>query len=238
MKYVERKALAESKLKKAIRFSRLKRNQGARRIVPSAYSADPDEKSLGLFVSGLKQSKWHNRPNDRVFYPSLEAIAIERDAHTFFDRVRTKENAISKLQETINWIVVNGKLPGYTIKDEIERTHRVRLNNLISIKAGKLQGVWYPEYDQMMADIGYVGFFGTEIHGQIASSEVDDLFRFYKKNGRVPSQLSEDAEERKLYRKLVRYRQIKQGKTPMQWNPEIDAMIKAKKIKNFFEVQK
>jgi hypothetical protein len=36
----------------------------------------------------------------------------------------------------------------------------------------------------------------------------------------------------------VRYRQIKQGKTPMQWNPEIDAMIKAKKIKNFFEVQK
>lgn len=236
MRYIERKKLAESKLKKAIRFSRLKRNEGARRIVPSIYSSDPDEKSLGMFLSGIKQAKWNKPVNGRVFYPSLEDIAAERNVPTFLDPVRTKENAIAKFQATIDWIVLNGKLPGYTMKDPTERSHRVRLNNMTSIKIGKLQGVWHPEYDQMIADAGYPDFFGTAIHGQIAPSEVDDLFRFYKKNGRVPSQLSDDAEERQLYRKLVRYRQIKQGKTPMQWNPEIDAQVKAKKIKNFFEV--
>lgn len=236
MKYAERKKLAESKLKRAIQISKLKRNQGARRIVPSQYSVDPEEKSLGEFLCGLKQAKWHGRENGRVFYPTLESIVVERQVPNFFDPIRTKENAIAKFQSTIDWIVSNNKLPGYTMKDSIERSHRVRLNNMASIKIGKLQGIWYPEYDQMIADIGHPDFFGTAIHGQIAPSEVDDLFRFYKKNGRVPSQLSEDSEERQLYRKLVRYRQIKQGKTPMKWNPEIDAQIKAKKIKNFFEV--
>lgn len=236
MKYEVRKKLAERKLKRAIRISKLKRHNNARRIVPSAYSSDPEEKALGSFLGSLKQAKWNPNKPQRVFYPSLESIIVEKEVPNFFDPVHTKENAIAKLQATIDWIVSNGKLPGYTQKDKIERSHRVRLNNLKSIKIGKLQGVWYPEFDSMMESIGFPGFFGVEIQGQIAPSEVDDLFRFYKKNGRVPSQLSKDAEERQLYRKLVRYRQIKQGKTPMKWNPEIDAQVKAKKIKNFFEV--
>lgn len=236
MKYSDRKVLAERKLKRAIQISKLKRHQGAKRIVPSAYSSDPEEKALGSFIGGLKQSKWHNSSNGRVFYPSLEEIAIDRNVPNIFEPVRTKETAISKLKETVDWIISNGRLPGYTIKDLVERKHRIRLNNLTSIKIGKLQGIWYPEYDNMMAEIGFPDFFGTAIQGQIASSEVSDLFRFYKRHGRVPSQLSEDSVERQLYRKLVRYRQIKQGKTPMKWNPEIDDQIKIKKIKNFFEV--
>ena len=64
--------------------------------------------------------------------------------------------------------------------------------------------------------------------------DVDDLLKFYKKNRKVPSQLSIDPEERKLYRKLIRFKQVKKNKTCMIWNPEIDVKIKNMKIKNIF----
>ena len=65
---------------------------------------------------------------------------------------------------------------------------------------------------------------------------VEKLIRFYKKNKRIPTQKSEEPDERILYRNLIRCRQIKQGKTAFIWDSTIDEIFKHKKIKNFFNV--
>jgi hypothetical protein len=235
MKYKEREKLAERNLKTTIRFNRLKRNQGSKRIVPSVYSDDPVERSLGFFLSGIKHAKWHPEKARRVFYPSLLDVVVEKDAVSILEPVRTKDNAIKKFQATIDWISENGRLPRSTVYDPIENSHLIKLNNLQSIKEGKLLGIWHPEYDEMIASVGYPAFFEFENEGAMIENDIDDICRFYKKYGQVPSQLGGTV-ERKLYRKLIRLRQIKQGKTPLKWNPAIDATLKSKKIKNFFEV--
>lgn len=235
MKYKDRESLAKRRMKHVIKFSRLKKHQGVRRITPSVYSNDPHERSLGLFLSSIKCAKWNpGGKNTRVFYPSLVDVAIEQGAPTILEPIRTKGTAVSKLQETLDWIALNGRLPKQKSTRCIEKDHAVRLRNLTAIKNGTLQGVWYSEYDEMLASAGYPDFFKCEDSGKLIDADVDDLCRFYKRYSRVPSQLSPSCEERKLYRKLVRYRQVKNGKTVLLWNPEIDEKIKAKKIKNFF----
>ena len=213
-----------------------KNNPNPRRIVPSRYSKNYVERSLAGSLAGIKKNKACGCPSGHKHYPVLDTVVSEMGMPKILDKIDKKKKAIEGLQETINWMLENGRVPVRKKDNTVESMHATRIMNFGYTKDGKVAGVWYPEFDQMMEDVGYSRIFWRPFDGQVIDGNVDDILAFYKKNSRVPSQQSADADERKLYTKLIRYRQVKQGKTSMKWNPEIDATIKRRKIKNIFEV--
>lgn len=227
-----KKKIATNKVINIINFRRI--NANGKRIRPSLYSNNPIERSMGNTLYRLKYTKRYPEKGSSVFYDNLDKLANDYSDSNLFSYVNKKELAITQLQEVADWIVANGRLPKRTNNNDIEFSHSKRLDNIRCIVKGTLQGIWYPELDEIMKSIGYPDYFKSNIDGVMIDSNVEDLLSFYKKNKRHPSQLSDLPEERKLYRKLIRLRQVKQGKTKMIWNPEIDHKIKAKKIKNIF----
>lgn len=233
---MDHEEIAIAKVKRIIAFR--KRNTHPRRTLPSVYSTSYIERSLAYSLKGLKRGLRCQCPGTSKFYPSLQEVAEKAGDAKLFDRIDRKQKAIDKLKKVIDWTELNGRLPGRTVKDPYENSLYIIIQNLGYIKDGSLQGVWYKELDEMMIAAGHPRLFWRAFDGQPVSSDVSDVLNFYKKFKRLPSQLSEDADERRLYRKLIRYRQVLQGKTSMTWNPEIDEMIKARKIKNIFRVCK
>jgi len=228
----KKKQIAIQKVVKIIKFRRV--NGSSKRVAPSQYSKDPVERSLGNSLNALKSAKRRPATGKNIFYDNLEKIASDYSDPELFDYVNKKKKATDKLQEIADWIVSNGRLPKCSLKNELEWSYNKRLQNLRNVREGKLQGVWYPELDSIMESIGYSNFFGLEADGMMIECDVNDLLYFYKKFGRNPSQLSDSSDERRLYRKLIRHRQIKQGKTTLKWNPEIDLLLKQKKMRNIF----
>jgi len=217
--------VAVKKVKKIIKIRSKSTNN--KRIVPSSYSNNKTERSLGNSLARLKRAK--NRKIG-VFYPSLQVIAEDNNDPKLFDYVNYKEKSLKTLSECLEKIKQIGKIPSF---GQDAKTNKFILN-LVSIKSGKLQGIWYPEYDELAIKYDLPELFKTNIQGTMISADITDLMKFYRKHNRTPSQLSDNKAERDLYRKLIRLRQIKQGKTCQLWNPELDNILKKAKIKNFF----
>ena len=211
-----------------------KADPDARRIVPSTYSKDNKERRLGYILQRIKQGKECGCSKGHKYYSSLGEIAESQGVPDIFEKVDRKSRGINKLQLAADWIVANGRMPRGTIKDPIENAHFVTIQNFGYVKDGKLQGIWYPEYDTIMNKANLAFVFKRDFDGKPVSADVDDLLNFYKRMNRLPTQLSDSYEERRLYAKLIRYKQVLHGKTSMVWNPEIDEKIKRRKIKNIF----
>ena len=226
---MNRQKIATNKVKKIIRFRKTNSNQ--KRIVPSVYSNNFRERQLAHSLYGLKHAKRYPGKNGIVFYDNLETVSESLNDANLFEYVERKKIAIRNLQTVLDWISENSRFPKYN-KEE-QKLYKI-LENFKYIKSGKLQGIWYSELDDMMKNFGYPEYFKTDVENKMVDCDVDDLLKFYKKNRKVPSQLSIDPEERKLYRKLIRFKQVKKNKTCMIWNPEIDVKIKNMKIKNIF----
>lgn len=224
---MNREQIAQGKVKHIINFR--KKVINTKRITPSCYSVDYIERSFGNKLSKLKTAK-NKGTGDCKFYPSLQMLAEENNEPNLFEYVNRKQKAISKLIAIFELMKITGKFPSE--KDDPDNYKFLR--NLKPIKEGKLQGIWYPELDTIATDYGHPSLFGSNLDNTIIEVDITDLMKFYKKNNRNPSQLSESKNERDLYRKLIRLKQIRQGKTVQKWNPELDLILKRAKMKNLF----
>lgn len=217
---------------KIIKFRKINTNN--KRIVPSQYSKNKSERYLGQVLSGLKTSK-HNppKPKRRRFYPELEEIIEKYNDKKLFDKIDKRKVAINGLISVLEFIKENNRKP-MVRKNSAEYNLYKRYQNLNFIKSRKLPGIWYPEFNDIIKSYGLENYFKCDLDNIMVDSNVNDLLKFYKKFKRNPSQLSDDANERSLYRKLISLRQVKKNKTCQIWNPEIDNQIKKLKIKNIF----
>lgn len=227
---MSRQKIATNKVKKIIRFR--KTNKNSKRIIPSIYSKNKFERSLGLKLMSLKHAKRYPGKNGCIFYDNLENLAAEQNDPSLFEYVNKKNVAIKNLQSVLNFISENSRFPN-TIEDNEKKLNKI-LCNFKQIKNRSIPGIWYLELDEMMSNAGYPDFFKSPKENEMVKCDVDDLLLFYKKNKKKPSQLSDDIVERRLYRKLILLKQIKNKKSVMVWNPEIDEKIKKMKIKNIF----
>lgn len=221
---------ATLKVKKIIRFR--KKNPNSKRIVPSVYSNRIDERRLGWKLASLKYAKKYPEKSKCLFYENLVEIAEKENDPKLFEYVDKRNVAIQNLQSVLKFISENSRFPKYV--DENEKKLSKILQNFKQIKNRTIPGVWYPELDEIMTNAGYPEYFKSNKENEMVSDAVDDLLMFYKKKKRKPSQLSDDIEERRLYRKLILLKQVKYRKSCMLWNPNIDVKIKKMKIKNIF----
>lgn len=217
---------AIKKVNKIIKFRTKHTNN--KRIIPSEYSNNPVERSLGNKLTRLKTAK--NRGTGDKFYPILQTIAENNNDPNLFEYVNNKQKAITKLINCLEKVKLLGKFP--TANEDFDTWKFIR--NLQYVKKGLLQGIWYPELDALAIEYGHPNLFKTNIEGTRVEVDIIDLMKFYKKHNKTPSQLSNDAGERALYRKLIRLKQIKQGKTVQIWNPELDNILRNAKMRNFF----
>lgn len=215
-----------------------KKSTNKKRIAPSKYSKNKKERVLGVTLSTLKTAKHNPETARRKFYPSLDKVAEAYGEPKLFDKIDKKAKAISSLYNVLNWIKENERLPKRYYTDELSKKKEYEIaivyQNLLLVKSGKLFGVWYKEFDNIIEEYGFSEFFKVGLENVMVSSDIKDLIQFYKKHNRNPTQLSKSDVEKKLYRKLIRLKQVKQGKTCQLWNPDIDEQIKKLKIKNIF----
>lgn len=215
---------------KIIKFRKINTNN--KRILPSQYSKNENERYLGRVLSGLKTSKHNPKPGRRKFYSELEEVIEKHDDKKLFDKIDKRKVAIEGLITVLEFIKEHNRKP----KDRKSNEYKIykRYQNLNFIKNRKLPGIWYPGFNEIIKSYGFEEYFKSDLENVMIDSNVKDLLNFYKKFKRNPRQLSNDPNERNLYRKLVSLRQVKKNKTCQIWNPEIDEQIKKLKIKNIF----
>ena len=202
--------VAIRKVKKIINFKK-KFQEGSKRITPSTYAKQKYERTLGQALNQYKTGK--NKGNNgsrRNYYPVLLEIASQNNEPELFEYVNRKQKAIDNLTNAFERVLKNGRFPK---ENKEERSLRKVFDNLKNIKSGKLAGIWYSELDEIASKCGYPDLFKNDLENTVVNVDIKDLIRFYKKFSRKPTQLSENPEERKLYTKLIRLKQIKDGKT-------------------------
>jgi hypothetical protein len=223
--------IAIKKVKNIINFKK-RFHESSKRITPSPYAKRKYERTLGQALRDYKTGKNKgNNHSSRNYYPVLLEVALEKNEPNLFEYVDKKQKAINNLTNAFEWVLKNGRFPNH--KKE-EQTLRKVFENFKAIKSGKLAGIWYRELDEIASKYGYPEIFKNDLENTVVNVDVKDLIRFYKKFSKKPTQLSENPEERKLYTKLIRLKQIKAGKTCQLWNPVLDEQIKKAKIKNIF----
>lgn len=220
--------------KKVIKIVNFKQdNPNSKRTTPSLYSKRKKERSLATSLYNLKHAQRYPGKNGNVFYPILEKVVEALNEPRLFSYVDRKQNAINNLNFVLEWVKNNdNRFPKNTQKDSVEKKCNILMCNFLAVKLGKLSGIWYSELDDMIKDSPFPNYFTIE--QKVISDDVEDLIKFYRKNKRTPTQLSKDPDERKLYNKMLRYKQSKAGKNAFVWNENVDKIIKKTKIRNIF----
>lgn len=199
---------------------------------PKQHSENEYERSLSKLLERLisaKASKDNRNSSGNVFYPIMQALADATGMPTLFDRVDRKKQQIDNLLLVLEFMKAENREPSRA-RDTEYKLYCI-LSNFRLVRSGKLAGIWYEEFDKLLTEYGYF----IEHSNERISQDVRDIISFYRKNKKTPSQLSEDPIERKLYNKLIKYRQSRAGKGAQKWNHEIDEYLKNKKIRNIFK---
>lgn len=113
----------------------------------------------------LKAKKSKAKSGFGIYYPEYAEIARE-NGYDWFDEKDTKQIALDKFQEVINWAIKNGRKPsrGSIDKEEsalgsiFQSLLSAKRKSLLSISGLKVKRLWHPEYEQMAKKAGYDWF--------------------------------------------------------------------------------
>lgn len=203
---------------------------------PSANSIDMEEQKLANWVYGMRQAKAGSvEHGGRIFYDSVEPIAVKRGYSDIFNFIDLEKNAIDVCKDIIEYYSMHGKYPSKKATDIIEKRMGAWLGKMRSAKKGNGGGTFYPILQQLAIDADLPDMFDNIDLNKHAIDMCNKVIAFYNVNKQLPSQSSDDVYESKISKWLQCMRGAKNGSRTGLFRPILQVMADSAGIPTLFD---
>jgi hypothetical protein len=167
-----------------------------------------------------------------TFYPTVEAIFEAAGHHGIFSTTDFQREAEEWARECATRYEP-GRLPSQKSQDPEERHDGLKLANMRRAKSGEGTCTFYPSVERIFEVAGHHGIF-DKVNRQEEAEEWARACAARYKPGRLPSEKSNDAQERRDGKKIAHLRAAKRGKSQGAFYPSVEAIFEAAGYRGVF----
>jgi hypothetical protein len=189
--------------------------------LPSQVSLDPTEREDAMKIAHVRMYKKGKK--NGVFYPSVEVIFEAAGHQGVFDTTDFQTEAEEWAKECAGRYPP-GQLPYQKSTDPQERHDGLKLANMKRAKHGEGTCIFYPTVERIFEEAGHRGVFAKADRQREAEEWASACAARYQP-GRLPSEKSNDVQERKDGKKLSHMRASKRGTGQGAFYPSVEVIF-------------
>ena len=155
--------------------------------------------NLKLAKNGIGTTVWHT---------DYQRLVEKRRYPDLFNTRDLKSDGLKALKEIYEWVLINNRNPSKESDNPKEKRLGHKLSNLKSGKKkrknknGYLNNAWFQEWQDYADSIGHSEWFDIKSLPEKKEQKANEIFDWINKNGRLPSSLTTDRDEKRLWRRI------------------------------------